>query len=143
MTRDKRNFLSLTSKQRDNVTFGDNAKRKILGIGKVGKESTFIDNVLLVEGLNNNLLSISQLYDKGNKVIFKSDCCIVKNIYDNHILLVVYRANNVYTLEFDDLSQQDVKCLSALNETSLLWHRRLGHANMELIHTLSKKELVK
>ena len=143
MTGDKRNFLSPTPKQGGNVTFGVNAKGKIIDIGIVGKESTFIDDVLLVEGLKHNLLSISQLCDKRNEVIFKSDCCIVKNICDNHILLVAYRTNNVYTLEFDDLSQQNVKCLSALNEVSWLWHRRLGHANMELIHMLSKRELVK
>jgi Pol polyprotein len=42
-----------------------------LGVGKVGKDpSKVIDNVYLVEGLKFNLLSVSQLCDKGNQVIF-------------------------------------------------------------------------
>ena len=30
-----------------------------------------------------------------------------------------------------------------MNDASWLWHRKLGHANMELLNTLSKKKLVK
>ena len=30
-----------------------------------------------------------------------------------------------------------------MNDASWLWHRRLGHAKMDLLNTLSKKELVK
>ena len=48
------------------VTFGDNSKGQIKGIGKIGnKFFIFIENVLLVNGLKYNLLSISQLCDKG------------------------------------------------------------------------------
>nr|ABD63167.1 Zinc knuckle family protein [Asparagus officinalis] len=38
---------------------------------------------------------------------------------------------------------QDVKCLAAIDENPWIWHKRLGHANMELISKLSKKNLVK
>jgi hypothetical protein len=34
-------------------------------------------------------------------------------------------------------------CLVAINENSWLWHRRLGHANMDLFSKLSKLDLVK
>jgi hypothetical protein len=40
MTGDKTQFSSLKSKDRGHVTFGDNGKGKIIGIGKIGKEST-------------------------------------------------------------------------------------------------------
>ena len=53
------------------VLFGDNSKGKIIGIGNVGNiSSTLIENVCLVENLKHNLLSISQLCDKGYRVIF-------------------------------------------------------------------------
>ena len=52
------------------VTFGDNAKGRIIGQGNIGNSTpSFIENMLLVYGLKYNLLSISQLCDKDFKVI--------------------------------------------------------------------------
>ena len=50
------------------VTFEDDSKEKIIGIGniKIGS-SPLIENIVLVDGLKHNLLSISQLCDKGFK----------------------------------------------------------------------------
>ena len=59
-------FSSLTPKDGGYVTFRDNKKGKIIGVGSIGKSnSSNIENVLLVDGLRHNLLSISQLCDKG------------------------------------------------------------------------------
>ena len=67
MTGDKTQFLSLVAHNGGCVTFGDNKKGEIIGIGNVGKSLTHsIENVMLVNGLKHNLLSISQLCDKGN-----------------------------------------------------------------------------
>ncbi|XP_061361118.1 uncharacterized protein LOC133305029 [Gastrolobium bilobum] len=67
MTGDKSRFLSLMPFQGGNVTFGDDKKGEIIGIGKVGKSpSHCIDNVFLVKGLKHNLLSISQFCDKDD-----------------------------------------------------------------------------
>ena len=58
-------------------TFGDNGKGRIIGHGSIGNNSSsLIENVLLVDGLKHNLLSISQLCDKGFKVIFESYHCM-------------------------------------------------------------------
>ena len=63
---DKNQFITIEPKEDGGVvTFGDNGQGKIVGIGKIQINSTtFIDNVLYVEGLKHNLISISQLYDK-------------------------------------------------------------------------------
>lgn len=37
---------------------------------------------------------------------------------------------------------EDRICLTNLDENSTLWHRRLGHANMQQIQSLTSKELV-
>ena len=54
-------FLSFTNiKNSGELSFGYNSKRKIIGIGNVGKDSSiFIKNMCLVENLKYNLLSIS------------------------------------------------------------------------------------
>ena len=52
MTGDKDQFISLESKDGGNVTFEDNAKGKIIGIGQVGNSNSLsIHKVLLVDGL--------------------------------------------------------------------------------------------
>ena len=68
MIGDESKLTFLTKKNGGYVTFGDNAKRKIIGQGNIGNDiSSLIENVLLVDGLKHNLLSISQLCDKGLK----------------------------------------------------------------------------
>ena len=76
MTGDKSQFITLDAKNRGMVTFEDNGKRKIIGIGNIGiTPSKYIENILLVDDLKYNLLSISQFCDKGYKVIFESTFC--------------------------------------------------------------------
>ena len=54
-------FASLNPKDGGFMTFGDNSKGKIIGIDNMGKEpSPIIENILLVDGLKHNLLSISR-----------------------------------------------------------------------------------
>jgi hypothetical protein len=144
MTGDKNKFTSLTLKDGGNVKFGDNSKGKIIGIGNIGKtHSLVIENVLLVDGLKHNLLSISQLCDKGYNVIFKSIMCIIVNEIDNQVLFVAFRNENVYTIDLNNMTSKESICLATINENSWLWHRRLGHTNMELLSKLSKLDLVK
>nr|KYP57076.1 hypothetical protein KK1_003330 [Cajanus cajan] len=71
MTGDPSKFLSLEMKHEGYVTFVDNNKGKIIGHGNIDNPpSTMIENVLLIIGLKRNLLSISQLCDKGYKIEF-------------------------------------------------------------------------
>jgi len=60
MTGDKDQFITLEMKEGGMVTFGDNGKGKIIKISEIKITScTFIENVLLVDKLKHNLLSIS------------------------------------------------------------------------------------
>ena len=79
MTWDINNFAILSRyHEGGTVTFGDDAKGKIIGIGNVKLgTSPIIENVVLVDGLKHNLLSVSQLCDKGFNVIFDDLACSV------------------------------------------------------------------
>ena len=80
MTSDFSKFSSFTKKDGGFVTFGDYEKRKIIGIGNVGNSSSpIIENVLLIDNLKHNLLSISQLCDKYYRVIFETSKCLIEN----------------------------------------------------------------
>ena len=69
MTGDSRMFNSINTNYSngvDSITFGDNDKVKVKGFGKIAISNDLsIFNVLLVESLNFNLLSIAQLCDLG------------------------------------------------------------------------------
>ena len=72
MSGDKSLFVEVKMKNHGYVTFGDNNKGKIIGIGKMGKEPLLtIDNFYLVDGLQHNLLSVSQLCDMDYEVRFE------------------------------------------------------------------------
>lgn len=122
------------------VSFEDNSKGKILRIGKVS--STLIENVCLVENLKHNLISITQLCDKGYKVAFDKSRCVIENASDGKILFMGNRCGNVYTIDIECASTHD-KYFSTLHDDGWLWHRRLGHASMDLISNIWKNDLVK
>src|ERR1044072_2045615 len=70
-TGERHMFQKLELKVGGVVGFGGNQKGKIIGSGTIGfGKSSSIKNVLLVEGLMHNLLSISQLADNGYDVLF-------------------------------------------------------------------------
>ena len=140
MIGDESQFITLDARDGGMVTFGDNSKGKIIGIGNIGiTPSKYIENILLVAGLKYNLLSISQFCDKGYKIIFESSLCIVTSPNNEGIKFVGHRHGNIYMVDLNDLSKINMQCLVALNakinETSWLWHRRLAHISM---HSLSK-----
>ncbi|GKD82801.1 retrovirus-related pol polyprotein from transposon TNT 1-94, partial [Tanacetum coccineum] len=52
------------------------------------------------------------------------------------------RKKGLYVMELGN-KPKDKICLATIDENSMLWHRRLGHANMCLIQLLASKELVR
>ena len=68
MTGEKSNFLSVIATEGGSVASGNGKSGTIVRIGKIGESlSHLIDCVYLVDGLNHNLLSMSQLCDKDNQ----------------------------------------------------------------------------
>ena len=130
------------------VTFGGNDKGKIIDfINILITPSTCIENILLVEGLIHNLLSISQLYDRGFSVSFKSSRCIETSSFDDSIKFIRKRYGNVYIVDLDKLKNENIQCLVAMsakvNESNWIWHNKLGHASMDSLSRLIKLDLVK
>ena len=71
----------MTKQDLVSVTFGDNSRARAIGIGSVGfVGTTQVEQVLFVDGLKHNLLSISQLCDEENIIIFEKGQCIIKTL---------------------------------------------------------------
>ena len=68
MTGDSTLLTKFEERADPSITFGDDNNGYTLGYGLISKENVMIDEVALVEGLKHNLLSISQLCDRGHNM---------------------------------------------------------------------------
>lgn len=83
-------FIDFKIKEHEFVSYGDNNKGQILGKGVVVNPSTTtIKDIILVEGLKHNLLSISQFCDNEFTITFDSHGCIIEHNDDNELCLRV------------------------------------------------------
>jgi len=88
MTREASQLINLKWKPTGFVTYGDNNRGRILGVGDIGSgNKVIIKDVLLIEGLKHSLLSISQLCDRGYKITFEPEQCIIADLKSTEIVL--------------------------------------------------------
>lgn len=91
------------------------------------KYEVTLKNMLYVPNLTTNLISISCLIRNGNKVKFEGSRCYVYN-KQNVLVAVANEVDGVYKLDVEHKP-----CLftsSSVTVNSEVWHRRLGHINM-------------
>ena len=142
MTGDASQLINLKLKPSGYVTYGANNRGKILRVGDIrGDDKVIIKDVLLVDGLKHNLLSISQLCDKGYKITFEPNLCLITDSESIETVLVGKRVNNIYMLNVSCITSS-MNCLLARNDKSWLWHRRLAHIYMHHLSRIASKELV-
>lgn len=146
MTGDKSKFNVLNEEISGNVRFGDGSTIKIEGKGTIkfrcknGEERTLYD-VYYIPTLCNNIISLGQLSEGGNKVVISGN---LLRVYDNHekLLMKVPRSNNrLYRILIEPC--ENVCMLSKSEDVSWLWHTRLGHVNFQAMELMSKKKMVK
>jgi hypothetical protein len=123
MTNDSRMFNSIKSNDGDGVqsiTFGDNSKDKVKGLGKVTiSHDLSIFNVLIIESLNCNLLSVAQLCDLGFKCIFGVDDVEIISVDGSNLIFKGFRYENLYLVDFDASEAKLSTCL--LTKSSMGW----------------------
>ena len=90
-----------------------------------------ISNVLLVESLNFNLLSVAQLCDLGCKCIFGLDDVEIISVDGSNLILKGFRYENQYLVDLNFSEAQLSTCLFTKSSMGWLWHRRLGHVGMK------------
>eukprot|EP00253_Pinus_taeda_P030314 PITA_30314 len=82
MTSDKEKLHPYNALEKEkNVSFGNDTPAVIKGKGFVFlKEKVKAENVMYVDVLKHNLLSVSQMCDQGNEVMFRSNGCVVREL---------------------------------------------------------------
>ncbi|KAL8134777.1 hypothetical protein AgCh_009696 [Apium graveolens] len=97
------------------VFYGDGNMGKTLGYGNINLGNVIIEKVALVSGLKHNLLSVSQICDKGYHVDFFEDHCEVVSKSTSKVVLKGYRHGNIYEAKLStncqDLQNYHTFCL--------------------------------
>ncbi|KAH0634464.1 hypothetical protein KY284_037250 [Solanum tuberosum] len=66
----------------------------------------------------------------------------VEKLDTKEVILTAKKHRNVYKADIMGMPSTTLKCLSAIANDPLLWHKRLGHASLKQINKLLEKEMV-
>ena len=139
ITGDRSLFKVFKSKKGGNVTFGDGRKSQIKEKGTISLPRLLdISNVLYVEGLRVNLLSISQIFDQDFMVLFLKGKCLVLNESGKKLINDVRTLDNCYGLVPD----ANIVCISIRLPNEVLWYQSMRHASYKHLLIVFKHELV-
>jgi hypothetical protein len=101
MIGDRDMFLTLRKERDVSVSFGNDDSTKIIGkdTTRIGNKNTKAENVLLVEDMQNNLLSVSQMCDQGHKFTFYSQKYEIRKEGSGKLIATTARTSrNIYVL---------------------------------------------
>jgi hypothetical protein len=142
MTCDRDMFLTLIKERDGSVSFGNDDSAKIIGKGtvRIGNKNTKEENVILVEDMKHNLLSVSEMCDQGHKVTFNSQNFEIRKEGLGKLIATPARtSSNIYVLS--EIGNE--KCCLGKEDESWLWHRRMGHKHFDNLVKVRKREAVR
>jgi hypothetical protein len=119
------------------VSYGDKSKAKVLGFGKVVvKPDVSLVNVMLVETLGYNLLSVRALGKMGFATFFDGDIVVLMWSKTLKVAFVGYIENVLYVVDFSRKTTTTTMCLMGKADVGWLWHWHLAHVNMRSLQSL-------
>jgi hypothetical protein len=143
MRRERMMFISFEKNkcESDCITFGDNSQGQVLGFSKIAITTEYlISKVLLVESLDYNLLSISQLYERGYNCLFTDKGVTVFSRSDDSFAFKGVLRGKLYLVNFIPEEVELDRCIIEKTNMGWLWHRRLAHIGMRNLHKLQKDD---
>jgi hypothetical protein len=145
MIGEKKMFTSYVKNRdsQDTIIFGDGNQGKVKGLGKIViTDEHSISNVFLVESLEYNLLSVSQLCHMGYNCLFTNIYVYVFRRNDRSLAFKGVLDGKLYLVDFSKENVDLDACLIAKTNMGWLCHRRLAHVGMKNLHKLLKGEHV-
>ncbi|XP_016690738.1 uncharacterized protein [Gossypium hirsutum] len=94
-------------------------KGKAMISTKLGNKT--ISEVLYVPGIDQNLLSVGQLLEKGYSLVFESKICMIKNAA-GEVLTTIAMQDRTFIV---DVNQLQARAYASQTDEANLWHRRL------------------
>ena len=116
---------------------------EVVGLGKVAiSKDLSISNVLLVESVSFNLLSIAQLCDLGLICTFSDNGVVVTSKKDKSLIFKGFWHGNIYLVDFSSNDASLATCLFSKNSMRWLWHRWIAHIGMSQLNKAFKRGMV-
>jgi hypothetical protein len=143
MTGEKRVFSSYEKNEDPQraITFEDGNQVLVKGLGKIAISLDHsISNVFLVDSLDYNLLSVSQLCKMGYNCLFTNVGVTIFRRSDDSITFKGVLDGQLYLVDFNDNNAELDTCLIVKTNMVWLWHRRLAHVGMKNLDKLLKGE---
>jgi hypothetical protein len=98
----------------DCITFGDNSQGQVLGFGKIAITTKhLISKVLLIESLDYNLLSVSQLCERGYNCLFTDNGVTIFRRSDDSFTFKGVLRGKLYLVNFIPEEVELDRCLIA------------------------------
>ncbi|KAJ4713761.1 Retrovirus-related Pol polyprotein from transposon TNT 1-94 [Melia azedarach] len=142
MTSNSEYFSTLDTTVRVPVRLGNGDVIESAGKGTISiptsKGIKFINDVLLVPNLDQNLLSVGQMMHKGYSLFFKDKACVISDSSGDKVVVVPMIDKSFIIRWHSNIS---LACKTVVDE-SWLWHKRFGHANFKSLKLLQEKCLV-
>jgi hypothetical protein len=127
----------------DHVTYGDNTRGRVTGLGKFVITKNFsISNVLYVESLSFNLLFVAQFCDFELMCIFDKNGVIVFHEKDKYLMFKGFRYRHIYLVDFFENEANSMTCLFSKISLGWLWHRRIAHIGMSNLNKAHKRGMI-
>jgi hypothetical protein len=142
MTCDRDKFLTLEKERDGSFSFGNDDSAKIIrnDTVRIGNKNTKAENVLLVENMKHNLLSVSQMCDQGHKSTLNSQKCKIRKEGSRKLIATIVRtSSSIYVLS--EIGNE--KCFLGKGDESWLWHRRMGHIHFDNLVKVRKRESIR
>ena len=142
VTYNKKLFTQLGEASSSKVRMGDGKHIAVKGKGTIaistcsGKK--FISDVLFVPKIDQNLLSVGQLIEKGIRVVFEDRSCLIKDAKGKDIFKVRMKGKS---FALYPLMEEQIAFPENGNVTNL-WHKRLGHYHYQGLLQIKSKEMV-
>lgn len=146
MTGHRSKFRDLDEGVTGRVRFGDGSTVDIKGKGTVYFKCKNVDElafkeVYYIPELCNNIVSLGQLSEAGNEVLLKGEFMWIYGRQKKLIMKFKRSENRLYKIL---LETSNPGCLmSKVEDSTWLWHARLGHVNFHAMQMLSTKHMAR
>jgi len=143
MTYDRTLFKDLQSTEITKVRIGNGDYISAKGRGTISittnSGTKSISDVLYVPDIDQNLLSVGQLIEKGFKVTFEDHCCLIYDAAGQKILQVKMKGKSFSFFP----TEEEHTAYSTNTSITETWHKRLGHYHLQRMLTMKKNEVIR
>lgn len=116
-------------------------------LNRKNSETRYLREVYYIPSLRNNIISLGQHSEEGNKVLLQDDFLWIRDNHGNLLIKVKRTAKRLYKINIESVESGEmggcdpICMLSKVEKVSWLWHSRLGHVNFAALALMSREEM--